>query len=212
MDEGADRGPGGAPEEIESWVERARGGDDEALHALLQRYLPDLHAYVRLRAGRMLLARESSADLVQSICREALGELEAFEYRSEPEFRSWLYTVAQRKLATRYHYHLAQRRDADREVALPTGDFTDTSRAELDLADSYAALCSPSRRFAAKQLVEQVETAFAELPEHYREVILLSRSEGLTHEQIAERMGRSLGSVRMLLSRALAELARLLDV
>ena len=202
----------GTRREVETWVERARTGDGEALESLLERYLPDLHAYVRLRAGRMLLARESSADLVQSICREALGELEGFEYQGEPAFRSWLYTVAQRKLATRYHYHLAQRRDVDREVALPTPGFEDASRAELDLADSYAALCSPSRRFAAKQLVERVEDAFAELPEHYREVVLLSRSEGLTHEQIAERTGRTLGSVRMLLSRALTELARLLDV
>lgn len=199
-------------DELENWVERARDGDEGALRALLQRYLPDLHAYVRLRAGRMLLARESSADLVQSICREVLGELEGFEYRGERAFRSWLYTVAQRKLATRYHYHLAQRRDVGREVRLPAPAFTDTSRAEVDLADSYAALLSPSRRLAAKQFVERVEEAFASLPDHYREVVLLSRSEGLTHGQIAQRMGRSEGSVRMLLSRALAELARLLDV
>jgi len=199
-------------DEVEQWVAEARAGDETALQALLQRYLPDLHAYVRLRAGRMLLARESSADLVQSICREALGELEGFEYRGEGAFRSWLYTVAQRKLATRYHYHVAQRRDVGREVPLATPDSTQSSRAVVDLADSYAAICSPSKQFAAKQFVEQMEQAFATLPEHYREIVLLSRAEGLTHEQIAARMDRSLGSVRMLLSRALSELARLLDV
>lgn len=199
-------------DELEDRVERARDGDENALGELLHRYLPDLHAYVRLRAGRMLLARESSADLVQSICREALGELDGFQYRGEQAFRSWLYTVAQRKLATRYDYHLAQRREVGREVPLPAPGLSNTSRAEIDLADSYAALCSPSRRLAAKQLVEEVEGAFAKMPDHYREVILLARSEGLTHEQIAARMGRSTGSVRMLLSRALAELARLLDV
>jgi len=146
------------------------------------------------------------------VCREALGELERFEYRGESEFRSWLYTVAKRKLATRYHYHIAQKRDVGREIPLPTQENDDASRVVVDLADSYAALCSPSKQFAAQQFADQIEEAFAELPEHYREVILLSRSEGLSHEQIAQRMNRSLGSVRMLLSRALAELARLLDV
>lgn len=199
-------------DELESWVDGARQGDEKALGELLHRYLPDLHAYVRLRAGGMLLARESSADLVQSICREALGELDDFEYQGEGPFRSWLYTLAQRKLATRYSYHLAQKREIGRESPLPSLGEQDGSRADIDLADSYANLFSPSKRLAAKELVEQVEGAFAQMPDHYREVLLLSRSEGLSHEEIAERTGRTTGSVRMLLSRALAELARLLDV
>jgi len=198
-------------DDVGRWVEGVRGGDERALEALLERYLPELHAYVRLRAGGMLLARESSADLVQSVAREALGELGGFDYQGEQAFRSWLYTLTQRKLVSRYRYHVAQRRDVGREIQLPQPG-GGTSRAELDLADSYAALVSPSRKLAAKQFVEQVEEAFAQLPDHYREIVLLARAEGLTHEQIAKRTGRGMGSVRMLLSRALAELARQLDV
>jgi RNA polymerase sigma-70 factor (ECF subfamily) len=197
---------------VESWIASAREGDEQALRSLLERYLPDLHAYVRLRAGRMLLTRESSADLVQSVCREALGELEGFEYRGEKAFRSWLYTVAQRKLADRYDYYRAQKRDVHQERPLPSMQGAEASQAEIELADRYASFLTPSRHLAVKQFVERVERAFAELPEHYREVVLLARSEGLTHAQIAERTGRSPGSVRMLLSRAMAELARLLDV
>jgi RNA polymerase sigma-70 factor (ECF subfamily) len=44
------------------------------------------------------------------------------------------------------------------------------------------------------------------LPEDFREVIVLRNLEGLPHEAVARRMGRSPGAVRMLWVRALARL------
>ena len=46
----------------------------------------------------------------------------------------------------------------------------------------------------------------AKLPEDYREVIILRNLEGLSHEEVAARMGRTVGAVRMLWVRALAQL------
>ena len=48
----------------------------------------------------------------------------------------------------------------------------------------------------------------ARLPDDYREVIVLRNLEGLSHEEAARRMGRSVGAVRMLWVRALARLRR----
>jgi RNA polymerase sigma-70 factor (ECF subfamily) len=44
------------------------------------------------------------------------------------------------------------------------------------------------------------------LPEDHRDVLVLRHLEGLSHEEIARRMGRSPGAVRMLWVRALARL------
>ena len=44
------------------------------------------------------------------------------------------------------------------------------------------------------------------LPDDYREVILLRNMEGLSHEEVAQRMDRGVGAVRMLWVRALARL------
>jgi RNA polymerase sigma-70 factor (ECF subfamily) len=55
--------------------------------------------------------------------------------------------------------------------------------------------------------MERLERALASLTPEYREVILLSRVEGLSRAEVAVRMQRSEGSVRMLLHRALAALA-----
>ncbi len=48
--------------------------------------------------------------------------------------------------------------------------------------------------------------ALGELPAHYREVIVLRHLEGCSFQQVAERMGRSLDSVKNIWTRALGQL------
>jgi RNA polymerase sigma-70 factor (ECF subfamily) len=59
--------------------------------------------------------------------------------------------------------------------------------------------------------MQQLEAAFARLPEDYRQVLVSSRILGLSHGEIAEEMGRSEGAVRVLLHRALVRLGWLLS-
>ena len=55
-------------------------------------------------------------------------------------------------------------------------------------------------------------SAIDELPEDYREVFLLVQQEGLTMEEVSQRMGRSEAAVRQLYGRALSRFAKLLDL
>jgi hypothetical protein len=68
------------------WIAASCSGDAEALARLLTGFLPELRAFVRLRLGPELRARETSSDLVQSVCREVLADLDQFEYRGSPSF------------------------------------------------------------------------------------------------------------------------------
>ena len=61
----------------------AAAGEPQALAALLERYLPMLHAYVRVRLGRALEPRESTADVVQSVCRQILSARTVTEFGDE---------------------------------------------------------------------------------------------------------------------------------
>ena len=185
-------------------VERLTGGDRSAVEPLLERHLPGLRAWVRLKAGGALLAQESTSDLCQSVCREVLENLDRFKYAGEGAFRHWLYTTATRKIRNRQKYWLAQKRDKGRDVALvqasPSGD-------DVHLAEAYASICTPSQDAAAREEIERVEAAFALLSDEHREVILLARVAGLSHREIGERMERSEGAARALLFRAMAELS-----
>lgn len=188
-------------------AEAAADGDEEALRLLLARHLPELRAFVRLRAGAAVRAREQSSDVVQSVCREVLQHAERFRFPSEGAFRSWLFTTALRKLVDRREHWLAAKRDLARET--PVGSHTGAVDDD-ELVAAYARLSSPSGHAVAREEMARLEAAFDRLPEDYREVITLARILGLSHAEIAEQMGRTEGATRMLLARALTELSGLL--
>jgi RNA polymerase sigma-70 factor (ECF subfamily) len=183
-------------------AERAAAGDRAAAQMLLERCLPDLRAYVRLRAGALVRGREAHSDIVQSTCREVLEHLERFQFPSEGAFRQWLFTTALRKLTHKRDYYQAEKRDARREVAI------DAEPAGADgLLASYRRFATPSQAAVLREEVERIERAFEALSEEHREVITLAKIVGLSRAEIGQQMGRSEGAVKMLLSRALAELA-----
>jgi RNA polymerase sigma factor (sigma-70 family) len=180
-------------------LRRSTAGDRAAFDTLLARHLPGVRAFARLRMSPLLRAHESESDLVQSACRDVLAKAEGFEYRGEAAFRAWLYTAVLHKLRTKERGLRAQKRDARRRAQ--PGDAGDP------LAACYAQVLSPSAAAMAAERVQALERAFDALPEHYREVISLSRIARLDRASVAAQMGRSEDSIRNLLHRALAQLA-----
>ena len=71
----------------------------------------------------------------------------------------------------------------------------------------YSGVFTPSREAAGREELERLEAALARLSDEHREVVVLARIVGLSSPEIAERMQRSEGAVRVLLHRALARLA-----
>lgn len=186
---------------------RASQGDGQAVEALLERHLPGLRAFVRLRTGPDLRAKEASSDIVQSVCLEILQHLDRYRYPGDANFRHWLYATAWRKLSNRRKYYRSDKRDLGREArGGPAGD----SDPEARLLGCYSGFATPSKAASAREQIERVEAAFARMPEEHREVILLAHVAGLPRAEIARQMNRSEGAVRVLLSRALAALAELL--
>jgi len=175
------------------------------MHSLLEMHLDGLRAFVRLRTGPELRQRESSSDLVQSVCREILEQAHRFQHPSESAFRRWLYTTALRKISDRADHWRTQKRDAGREQPFP-------SQGEVGLLMRYGSFSSPSQHAMVREEVERVERAFEQLSDEQREVITLAHVAGQSRAEIAEQMGRSEGAVRVLLHRSLARLAEVLEM
>jgi RNA polymerase sigma-70 factor (ECF subfamily) len=183
-------------------VAAAQRQERPAIEQLLVRHLPGLEAFVRLRMGPGLRAVATPPDLVQSVCREVLEDLTGFEFRGEAPFRHWLYVRAENKLREKHRYHHAQKRDRGQEVALPEAS---------TFLPAYRTLCSPSHELEVRETMRRVEAAFDQLPDDYREAVTLHKLCGLSHQEIAERMGRSEGAVRNLVYRGISRLALLVD-
>jgi RNA polymerase sigma factor (sigma-70 family) len=174
-----------------------------AIQAEMAGFLPRLRAFVRLRLPAAVRARESCSDVVQSVCADLLRRPDC-RFRGPAALHAWLYEAALNKIRVKARWHLAARRTPAREVGADAVD--------PDLAASYAAVTTPSRVAMSHELLARFERAFHALPADYREVILLARVVGLSQEETARRMQRTVPSVRNLLSRALARLAVWIDV
>lgn len=187
--------------ETRELVQLASRGDGASLRELLQRFLPELRAFIRLKTGAHLRAKESCSDLVQSVCREVLEDLESIEYRGERAFKQWLFTRSLRKIQDRDRFHRRMKRDAARE---------EPDAFDEQLATGYQRLLTPSRAAIRQEEIAILEAAFDRMPEDYRDVITYARLLGMDHNEIGERMSKSPGAVRVLLHRAIARLGTLL--
>ncbi len=190
---------------IDELSQAAAAGDRKALEELLERHHGELHAFVRLRFGQLVSGRESSLDVVQSVCREVLENAERFQHGGDNGFRRWLFTTALRKINDRRAYYLAGKRDVLREV--PATVRHDQHDSTADLMQHYRTFSTPSRAASDREEVARVEAAFDVLSEEQREVLTLAHLAGLSRAEIAEQLGKTEGAVRVTLHRALAKLS-----
>jgi RNA polymerase sigma-70 factor, ECF subfamily len=174
--------------------------DRAAVEELVVAHLPGLQAWLRLRMGAQLRARETPEDLVQSVAREVLGDLGDFEWRGDAAFRHWLYQKAQRKLIDKARFVQAERRDPGREQPI-------AAESQIVAGLGLAPAATPSGEVASKEEIERIERVFASLPDDYQEAISLQRLCGMGYPEIAARMQRSEGAVRNLVHRGLSRLA-----
>lgn len=174
-----------------------------SLDELFARNLPRLIAFIRARGGGVVGARESASDLAQSVCREAVQELDSFEFRGERAFVSWLYRRAEYKISNKRRWHRQAKRNAELEVA-PDDE-------AKEVLGAYASLVTPSRVADAREELHRIEAAIDRLPDGQREAVAMTRIAGLDYAETAELLGRTESAVRGLVMRGMASLAKWLE-
>jgi len=181
-----------------------RHGDEAARAAVLAPFQPWLQLLARLQIDREFQGKFDPSDIAQQTMLEAYRDLPRFRGQSEPELLAWLRQILAHVLGHEIRRHRGtQQRDLSREVSLEQSLAQSSLRLGSILADDGP---SPSQQAVTREQEVRLAEVLARLPEEYREVIVLRNLEELPHEEIAQRMGRSVGAVRMLWLRALAQL------
>jgi RNA polymerase sigma-70 factor, ECF subfamily len=190
---------------------QARQGDRECLGRLLERYRNYLHLLARTQIDLHLQGRADASDLVQETFLDACRDFAQFRGGSEAELLAWLRQVLVYNLGRLVQRQLlAQKRDARREVSLD-GFLAALDRSSAQVAAALAgSQSSPSEQVQRRERAAVLADHLARLPADYREVIVLRNLEGLAFDEVARRMGRSPGAVRILWVRALEQLRQLL--
>src|SRR5262249_41630039 len=126
-------------------LQRAVGGDPQALEELFARYRDRLKRMVRLRMSRRLQGRVDDSDVLQEAFLDISHKLP--EYAKEPQLPLflWLRHITGLKLAEVHRRHLGtQMRDADREVSLHRGGLPEADSVSL-AAQLLGKLTTPSQ-------------------------------------------------------------------
>jgi RNA polymerase sigma-70 factor (ECF subfamily) len=179
-------------------------GDLTARGELLDRHRSWLALLARLQIDGRLRGKLDPSDVVQQTLLEAHRDLDGFRGRTAGELAAWLRGILAHVLAHEFRrFEGTMRRDVAREQSLDTALAESSRRLGAALADPGP---SPSTVAGQHELELKLTDVLARLPDDYREVILLRNLEGLSHEDVAQRMGRGVGAVRMLWVRALARL------
>src|SRR3982751_2957298 len=181
---------------------KARNGADDALSLLFERYRRRLAVLVRFKVRPELRAKIDSDDIVQEVLLRAYRDLGKFTYRSPGSFMHWLSAIADHVIADAVRYQGRERRQGAevrfRSESNPHGP---------EPADWQ----TPSRLFVQDERVQTLLKKLDDLPDQYREVLLLAKIEGLTTEEISTRLGKPRQAVSLLVFRAVKRLGELMQ-
>ena len=185
-------------------LERARLGSTEALGQVLQLYRNYLTILATTQLDRRLRRRVNPSDLVQDAMLAAHTDFAAFRGNSERELLAWLRQILINCLHHVIETHLrAKMRDMRREISVEqVGATLDRSAYNFNqmLADRGP---SPSAPMLQRERAVALADQLSRLPSKYRDVIVLRNLQGLSFDEVADRMDRKPGTVRMLWLRAI---------
>jgi len=203
----AERRAGAADEA--ALVRAVASGSEEALAALYDRHIDGVHA-VALRLTR---DRQMAEEVVQETFLALWNRAELFD-PAVASLATWPRTIARNRTVDRL-------RAAGRRPPLVSlsghGDDDDADagfeRLSPDTVVIGGAAPAPGPEAAAESaaLRAVIGSALAGMPEAERTVILLAYREGLTQNEIAERLEWPLGTVKTRTRRALARLREVLE-
>jgi RNA polymerase sigma-70 factor (ECF subfamily) len=168
----------------EELVRAAQAGSLEAFDALYERYLPVVY-----RRVRVVIPADDVEDVTQEVFIAAMRSLKGF--RGQARFSTWLRTLVNHKVADFYR----ARKHSEPSLTM----------LENDEPDRLSMLSAPDDTAHLDDCIV-LQRALCELPEHYREVILLRFAEGLQFDEIAALQGVSLEATKSLFRRSIAAL------
>jgi len=190
-------------------VALAKDGNDSALNQLCNVYGERVHWIIRLRMGRELRSKLESMDLVQDVLVSALRDLGDFTYKDEGDFLRWLSKIAENRLRDNVDKLHADKRDIRKEVRLDNRGPTTGGRHFA--VPGPIVTTTPSVIMSKKEDLDELAKAMDQLKPEYKEVIVLTKIEGLSYKEIAGKLGKSDEAVRKLVSRAMAVLTSVFE-
>lgn len=161
----------------------------EAVGELYDRYHELIYRYIWSRVSHQQLAEDLTGDVFTSM----VMNLSRYRFKGTP-FQAWLYRIA-RNLIIDNHRKASSRNE------MPLDEVISSSAGDHD----------PTQIIEDQIIVEQVQAVLGELKPFKQDVLILRFIVGLSLNEVASILGRTIGSVKVTQHRALKELRMILE-
>jgi RNA polymerase sigma-70 factor (ECF subfamily) len=189
-------------------VERVKARELAALADYLVEVRAPLAGFIERQLGAGLRRKVEADDIIQEVSVEAVRSLPEANFDHREPF-SWLCQIAEHRIVDAHRrFFGAQKRDAGREVGIGMPGGGTQHGAIIDML--VASMTSPTQALSRKGREARLYDALGSLKDDQREVLRMRYVEGLATKDIAERLGKSDGSIRVMLTRSLDRLQQIL--
>jgi len=168
-------------------VRRVQRGESAAFDVLVRKYQHRIVALI----GRYISDWSECQDVAQETFLRAYRALGNF--RGDAQFYTWLHRIA---VNTAKNHLVSHNRRP------PTDDIDVADAEQFDGATRLRDTDTPERELMRQELEQTVMKAVEALPEELRSAITLREVEGLSYEEIAQKMDCPIGTVRSRIFRA----------
>lgn len=167
----------------------AQRQDRDAYAELFAYYAPRVKSYVLRLGADNALAEEIAQDVMVTVWRKA----NLFD-RAQASVSTWIFRIARNRRIDLFRRSKRPDLDPEEEMILPSG------------------VEAPDARIEVMEIETRVRAAMADLPEEQVLLLRLAFYEGLSHSEIAAKLGAPLGTVKSRIRLAFAKMkARLGD-
>ncbi len=179
------------------FIERLKAGDAAAFDTLVMRYSGDLYSLLM----RLMENAEEAADLTQETFMSALKAIDKF--RGDSDIKTWLFRIAINKSRNRHRWWKRRKRDETISMDASYGS------SDTPLSETFeSGINNPEQETLRRERQKILIDALNELPEIFREAVVLCDIEGFSYEEIAETLDINPGTVKSRISRGREELRK----
>lgn len=166
-------------------IRQFKDGNQDAFSMLYHRHIASVYKRVRY-----IIPEADVEDVTQEVFISAMKSLASF--RGDSQFGTWLRTLTNHKVAEFY-----RKRNRKQEPRF------------APLSDAFGKMEGSTSKMMEERIY--IQKALSQLPENYREVIMLRFAEDLQFNEIAEIMNQNMEATKSLFRRAIVALRNQLD-
>jgi len=193
----------------EHLLKRVQDKNVDAMAEYIELNRGPLMAFIERQLGASLRKKVDSEDVFQEVTIDAVKSLPVMELGNREPF-SWLCQISERRIIDAHRrFFGTQKRDASREVSIGTPRGNTGQPALINMI--VKTMTTPSQAFSRNAREIKLLEALDTLPEEQREALRLRYIEGLPSKEIAQRLKKSNGAIRVMLTRSLKRLQSILE-